>query len=293
MDETTVARLSYSLAIHLFGFYAVALLTSYLARDVARVEQELEEKSEDLADLEVFHRDVIESMTSGLVTTDLDGNVTNINRVGRSILEVESEDILGQPVSSLGLFSDDKWVELKEASSEGVGRVRDEVELAQASGRAWVGFSVGELLDVEGQTLGFTVIFQDLTRWRKLQEEVRIKDRMAAVGELAAGLAHEIGNPLAAISGSVQMLSSTVPADSSQHKLLEITLQESRRLDRIIKDFLQYARPKARQDQRFNIAKLLSRTSSSCATARRSAPTTRSTCSWTRPPSPSSAIPIR
>ena len=120
-----------------------------------------------------------------------------------------------------------------------------------------MGFSVGELLDVDGQSRGFTLIFQDLTQWRKLQEEVRIKDRMAAVGELAAGLAHEIGNPLAAISGSVQMLSSSVPADSSQHKLLDITLQESRRLDRIIKDFLQYARPKARQEQRFNIAKLL------------------------------------
>ncbi len=256
-DPVTIARLSYSLAIHLFGFYAVALLTSYLARDVARVEQELEEKSEDLADLEVFHRDVIESMTSGLVTTDIDGNVTSINRVGRTILDVDSERVLGSHVSSLGLFSPEKWLHLREASTEGVGRIRDEVELELKGARAWVGFSVGELLDVEGQARGFTVIFQDLTEWRKLQEEVRIKDRMAAVGELAAGLAHEIGNPLAAISGSVQMLSSTVPQDSSQHKLLEITLAESRRLDRIIKDFLQYARPKAKQEQRYNVAKLL------------------------------------
>lgn len=256
-EPTSIARLTYSLAIHLFGFYAVALLTSYLARDVARVEQELEEKSEDLADLEVFHRDVIESMTSGLVTTDLAGNVTSINRVGRSILEVDADSIVGSPIDSLGLFSAQKWDELRTASTEGVGRIRDEAEIENPDGRAWVGFSVGELLDVDGRARGFTLIFQDLTEWRKLQEEVRIKDRMAAVGELAAGLAHEIGNPLAAISGSVQMLSSTVPADSSQHKLLDITLQESRRLDRIIKDFLQYARPKAKKEQRYNIAKLL------------------------------------
>ncbi|MEM1249062.1 MAG: ATP-binding protein [Acidobacteriota bacterium] len=256
-EPTSIARLTYSLAIHLFGFYAVALLTSYLARDVARVEQELEEKSEDLADLEVFHRDVIESMTSGLVTTDLGGKVTSINRVGRSILDVDSDSIVGSPIDSLGLFSAEKWDELRTASTEGVGRIRDETEIENPEGRACVGFSVGELLDVDGKARGFTLIFQDLTEWRKLQEEVRIKDRMAAVGELAAGLAHEIGNPLAAISGSVQMLSSTVPANSSQHKLLDITLQESRRLDRIIKDFLQYARPKAKQEQRYNIAKLL------------------------------------
>ena len=118
-EPTSIARLSYSLAIHLFGFYAVALLTSYLARDVARVEQELEEKSEDLADLEIFHRDVIESMTSGLVTTDLEGNVTSINRVGRTILDVEAETSVGFPVSGLGLFSAEKWHQLRTASTEG------------------------------------------------------------------------------------------------------------------------------------------------------------------------------
>jgi two-component system sensor histidine kinase PilS (NtrC family) len=101
------------------------------------------------------------------------------------------------------------------------------------------------------------VIFQDLTHWRKLREELRLKDRMAAVGEMAAGLAHEIGNPLAAISGSVQMLAGAPANETAQRRLVEILLKESQRLDRTIKGFLRFARPKDRSNIPFDIAHLL------------------------------------
>jgi two-component system sensor histidine kinase PilS (NtrC family) len=90
-----------------------------------------------------------------------------------------------------------------------------------------------------------------------MQEELRIKDRMVAVGELAAGLAHEVGNPLAAISGSVQMLSGSLQGDAAQRKLLEILLKESHRLDRTIKGFLRFARPRERTSVSFDVARLL------------------------------------
>ena len=102
------------------------------------------------------------------------------------------------------------------------------------------------------------MIFQDLTDWRKLQEEVRLNDRLAAVGELASGIAHEVGNPLAAISGSVQMLSTSLEDRSPQKKLLDIIFKESERLDRTVKSFLQFARPKDRSNVRFDVANLLS-----------------------------------
>ena len=104
---------------------------------------------------------------------------------------------------------------------------------------------------------GWNVVFQDLTRWRELEEQVRMKDRMAAVGELAAGIAHEIGNPLAAISGSVQMLSRSATGDAQQDKLLHILLKESQRLDRTIKGFLRFARPRDRSTVEFDVARLL------------------------------------
>ena len=258
-DTVPVYRLAYSLAVHCFGFYAVALLTSYLAHNVARAESELKEKRVHLADLEVVHRDVIQSISSGLVTTDLDGLVTSLNQAGVAILDRSEAELVGRPILDSGLFSAARWAELT-AASEGQRTLRAEAELEREGDTQYVGFSISQLTDADGRHRGYIVIFQDFTRWRKLEGELRIKDRMAAVGELAAGLAHEIGNPLAAISGSVQMLSSAASsanAPPSQRKLIDILLKESQRLDRTIKGFLRFARPRERSSVPFDIARLL------------------------------------
>jgi two-component system, NtrC family, sensor histidine kinase PilS len=253
-------RLLYNLTTHLLGFYTVALLTSYLAGDVTRAQRELEAKSEVLADLQVVHRDVIESISSGLITTDLEGLIVGVNRAGALILHRESGLLVGTRIQDLPLFSPQRWAELT-AASEQRGRLRSEVEIDTGEGRAFVGFSISQLTDSSGTHRGYIVIFQDLSSWQRLQEQVRMKDRMAAVGELAAGLAHEIGNPLAAISGSVQMLAQarqSAENDPGQTKLLEILLRESQRLDRTIKGFLRFARPREGTQLRFDIARLLS-----------------------------------
>jgi len=255
-EVVTGWRLGYNLAVHGFGFYAVALLTYYLAHNVTRAERELEEKSEHLADLQVVHRDVIQSISSGLLTTDLEGTVTSANLAGLEILGRTEEELVGKPVHQSGLFTEPHWHEVT-AASEQTGRMRSEVEIAREKESRYVGFSISRLTDAEGQHRGYILIFQDLTRWRRMQEELRIKDRMVAVGELAAGLAHEIGNPLAAISGSVQMLSSSIDGNPAQRKLIEILLKESHRLDRTIKGFLRFARPRERSSVSFDIARLL------------------------------------
>jgi two-component system, NtrC family, sensor histidine kinase PilS len=252
----SVWRLAYNLAVHGFGFYAVALLTSFLAHNVTRAERELEEKSEHLADLQVVHRDVIQSISSGLITTDLDGGVTSVNQAGLAILGRPERALVGVPIQQSDLFSAQQWAELT-AASEMRGRLRSEIELMRGAEIRAIGFSISQLNDAFGLHRGYIVVFQDLTRWRRLQEELRIKDRMAAVGELAAGLAHEIGNPLAAISGSVQMLSSTLKGNPAQGKLIEILLKESQRLDRTIKGFLRFARPRERSSVSFDVAHLL------------------------------------
>lgn len=249
-------RLTYNLAVHCFGFYMVALMTSYLSHSVTRVERELEEKTEHLADLQVVHRDVIQSINSGLLTTDLEGAITSANQAGLAILGKPEAELVGQPIQQSGFFSVEYWRELT-AASEQRGRLRSEVELARNGEVHFIGFSISQLTDAEGLLRGYIVIFQDLTGWRRLQEELRLKDRMAAVGELAAGLAHEIGNPLAAISGSVQLLSSSLNGNASQRKLIDILLKESQRLDRTIKGFLRFARPRDRSSVPFDIAHLL------------------------------------
>ncbi|HEY8022766.1 MAG TPA: ATP-binding protein, partial [Thermoanaerobaculia bacterium] len=255
-EAVSIWRLNYNLAVHLFGFYGVALLTSYLAHNVARAERELVEKSGDLADLQVVHRDVIESITSGLITTDLDGVITSVNRAGQMILARSEADLVGTPIQDSGLLPAERWTELT-AGQEGRAKRRSEVVVQRGGTTAYVGFTMSQLADAEGVERGHIIIFQDLTRWRRLQEEVRMKDRMAAVGELAAGLAHEIGNPLAAISGSVQMLAGAAERDPAQRKLVDILLKESQRLDRTIKGFLRFARPRERSSVHFDVAHLL------------------------------------
>ena len=254
--QTSVFRVSYQLAVHCVGFYAVALLTSYLARSARRAEQELQEKSGHLADLQVMHSDIVQSIHSGLITADLDGLVTLVNQAGLTILGRPEEELVGRPIQQSGLFSSRQWGELT-AASEQRGKLRSEVEVDRGGETAFIGFSISQLNEANGRHSGYIVIFQDLTHWRKLREELRLKDRMAAVGEMAAGLAHEIGNPLAAISGSVQMLAGSTGNEAAQRRLVEILLKESQRLDRTIKGFLRFARPKERSNIPFDIARLL------------------------------------
>jgi two-component system, NtrC family, sensor histidine kinase PilS len=249
-------RVAYNLVVHFLGFYAMALLTSFLARDATRAERALEVKSERLADLQIVHRDVIQSISSGLITTDLAGAITSINQAGLAILRQPDDRLIGAPVGESGLISAGQWADMT-AAGEQLGKLRVEVQLPYDGDSAYIGFSISRLNDAFGAHRGYILIFQDLTGWRRMQEELRMKDRMAAVGELAAGLAHEIGNPLAAISGSVQMLSSALPRDASQRRLIDILLKESHRLDRTIKGFLRFARPRERSSVPFDVARLL------------------------------------
>jgi len=182
--------------------------------------------------------------------------VTSVNRAAEEILGVAAAELIGQPAEGTGLFTDAAWTGFA-AECARRGRARGEVDFRRGEGNVFAGFSISRLTDAEGKHRGFIVVFQDLTEVRKLQEEVRVKEGMAAVGEMAAGIAHEIGNPLAAISGSVQMLASSPAADPARAKLLEIVLKESQRLDRTIKGFLQFARPKERSTVRFDVARLL------------------------------------
>ena len=252
-------RVSYNLAIHLFGFFAVAFLTAYLMESVSRAEEELAEKTDSLANLEIFHRDVIQSISSGLVSTDLGGLVTSANRAALEILGLGAGALVGRPILESGLFGAEEWAAVTRPDAP-ARNTRAEITLRRGAEELPIGFTVNRLTDAQGVPTGWIVVFQDLSQWRALQEELRVKDRMAAVGELAAGLAHEVGNPLAAISGSVQLLSSALPETGGvqrERRLLDIIVKESQRLDRTIKGFLRFAKPRERAAARFDIAALL------------------------------------
>lgn len=246
----------YNFITHLLAFFGVAILTSFLARDAARSAAKLRKTHLDLAYLQSLHGDVIRSMSSGLMILDLEGNLVSINPSGEEILGIEDTDLRGAHVTSTGLFDDSQWREQTENTS--TGQLRSEVRCQRSDGRLIdVGFTLTQLYDGEGTWQGYTLLFQDLTQWHALQDQVRIQDRMAALGQMAAGLAHEVGNPLTAIAGSVEMLARSSAGDTPQHKLLAITLKESRRLDRTVKAFLQFAKPPERRPERVDVVALL------------------------------------
>ncbi len=247
--------LGYNLLMHLVGFYGVAILTAYLARDVEQARERLRSTHLDLAYLQSLHGDVIQSMSGGVMTTDLDGVIASVNQSGRDILGRSESELVGSHITESGMLTPEQWKE----HTRGSERVRVEIDCHRGKEEhpITLGVTLSELRDSEGNWHGYTLIFRDLTELRQLEEQLRVQDRMAAVGQMAAGLAHEVGNPLAAISGSVEMLAQSLEGKASQRQLLEIILKESRRLDRTVKNFLRFAKPGPRRPEEIDIAALL------------------------------------
>lgn len=232
------------ISFNVVAFLVVGLLASRLSDRQASGEQ-LKEATKTLANLRVLHERIIESIRSGLITTDLEGNIYTFNTSAVEITGFTTEEMIGKPIA--GLFSNiEKSIELtEEAIKTGEQLPRFETDLITPEGFAVrVGYNISPLFSEEGETTGLIITFQDLTEIRTMEESVRRKDRLAAVGRVAAGLAHEIRNPLGAMRGAIQVLESQTQPGSSQASLMEIILRESDRLNKIITNFLTYARPR-------------------------------------------------
>ena len=256
----TSSRLYFNMAANFSGFYATALLTSYLSEQLQRTSKELDANRRNLAELRALNQNVVESIPSGLITLTSFGSASFINPAGANILRAEPMSFLGRHISELGFFTNEQWNGAREELATG-SVVRQEVERTDDDGNTRsIGFAVSPLSTLDGKFSGYTVIFQDLTDVKKLEAEVRLKDRMAAVGELSAGIAHEIRNPLAAIAGSVQVLKKSQSLTPQEQRLMSIVLKESERLNKSISDFLRFVRPQEKRTMEFDVAASLSET---------------------------------
>ncbi|MEO8378912.1 MAG: ATP-binding protein [Acidobacteriota bacterium] len=254
------SRLYFNMAANFSGFYATALLTSYLSEQLQRTSLELDANRQNLAELRALNQNVVESIPSGLVTLSSFGTASFVNPAGSSILRSEPLAVLGRHVTELGFFTNDEWISAREELATG-SIVRREADRLEPDGEIRsIGFAISPLSTLDGHFYGYTVIFQDLTDVKKLEAEVRLKDRMAAVGELSAGIAHEIRNPLAAIAGSVQVLKSSQSLTSQEQRLMSIVLKESERLNKSISDFLRFVRPQEKRSAEFDVAASLDET---------------------------------
>jgi two-component system, NtrC family, sensor histidine kinase PilS len=245
--------------LNIFGFMAVAALSGYLAERLRRTGQELEQAAKQLADLRAFSEHVISSLTSGLATTDIDGRILSFNKAAETItgatlahaLQRHASEVLQLPSEFAELFG----------LRDGRPRLpRVEYVFKCADGRdIELGISTAILRTPRGE-VGFVFTFQDVTDARKHEREARIQQRLAAVGEMAAGIAHEIRNPLASMSGSLQILRQELPLSDEQSQLMDIVLRESDRLNETIRSFLAYARPQRNAFARLDVRQVLTDT---------------------------------
>ncbi len=232
-----------------FGYLAVAHLASALTAKLHQAGRELSNTSGELLGLQALHESVIHSIRSGLITTDLEGRVTLLNASGEKLLERNTSSVYGRHISDLFL---DRLPALEPSSTqcEIRGFTPDGAEKT-------FGMTISPLAVPEQGTIGYVYTFEDRTELRRLEREIRMHDRLAAVGRLAAGIAHEIRNPLASIAGSIEMLSHSAPFHDDQKTLVDIIIRESSRLNAIISDFLVYSREKSYKFLRMDLAALL------------------------------------
>lgn len=231
-------------ALHDVAFLVVGLLASRLS-DRRASSEELKETAKTLADLRLLHQRIVESIRSGLITTDLNGTIYTFNATASEITGYKADDMRGKSIFSLFGNIHLPIADSLDATGTGDQPPRYETDILTPDGFiVRVGYGISPLFAENGKTTGLVITFQDLTEIRSMEESVRRKDRLAAVGRVAAGLAHEIRNPLGAMRGAIQVLQSQTPPESSQAKLMEIILRESDRLNKIITNFLTYARPR-------------------------------------------------
>jgi two-component system sensor histidine kinase PilS (NtrC family) len=256
-EPTESWRVSYFLIVHAVAFVSIVLLASHLSERVRVQTRKLDEHQGAVARLQALNENIIESIHSGLITTDLDGRVNFMNRGGAEISGRAQDEVEGTTIEQLfGLETG--FLATARAQLDARRRFRFERHyVAPAGERIFLGIAVSILQDRADQPLGYIFTFQDLTEVFAQEQQMRLKERMESLGQMAAGMAHELRNPLAAISGSVQYLKGDLKPAGETLELMDIILRESQRLDQAIRDFLTFARPGKFSSQRCDVVRLL------------------------------------
>ncbi|MDA8079008.1 MAG: ATP-binding protein [Nitrospiraceae bacterium] len=240
----------YNIFIHILALYLTAYLSGYLSSRLERAALTLEERDSSLKDLELFNLKVIESLPSGLFTTDLEGRVLMFNRAAHEITGISEREAVGSSIQTTLPFLSAPFTE---------GRREDVLDCGD-KGQKIIGLNLSVLRDAGGAQTGYICIFQDLTQFKALETEIKTKEKWAAIGELSANIAHEIRNPLASLKGSIEMLREETMSAKHREKLMDIALREMDRLNNIVTDFLTYSSPRPIEKQRVDLHALLDET---------------------------------
>jgi len=255
--STDVLLDAFKIGSHIIGFGAVAYLGISLNRRLHAMERVLDEKNESLAQLHRLNEHIVSSIHSGIITTDLDGRVAVFNAAAGDMMGKDPVAVLGD--HARGIIGDEFWELIRGAKlSQSAQPMRHEKWIRHSDeSMRFLGFSVSPLFNAAGRQLGYTVSFQDLSEIVRLEREVRLRERLSAVGRMAAVVAHEIRNPLTAMRGSVEILRLRANLPEKDERLLNILVSESDRLNSFIENFLNFAMPEPKPKTVLDIVPVL------------------------------------
>jgi len=227
--------------VHIVSFYVLAFLASFVVEQEKKVRSLLMEKESEFDQLDLLFRSIVESVDTGIMTIDFEGTIKTFNRAaeqitGYSLAQVKNRlvaDVFPECIASFAL-------ELDRRQSKN----RMEVVIEDRNGRkVHLGCSISPLKDKQNREIGSILIFQDLTEIRQMEENLEKSKRLALIGEMAAGLAHEMRNPLASITGSIELLRRNLALKDTDDRLMQIILRGKDQLDNFVRDFLLLAKP--------------------------------------------------
>lgn len=253
LQEYQSSEIFYRILVNAAAFYLVAFLSSFLSEQTRKSRAELKVKKKDIADLEMLKENIIQSISSGLVTLDKYGKIIVFNRGAERIFNIDSSDAIQKDVNDIIPFImpylkvdyPNKFSQLSYKRNED-----EQIDLL---------LTISPLKERDGSEKGQILVFQDTTRIREMEQEVKRMEDLAMLGELAAGIAHEIKNPLASISGSIQVLDDSLSKEDAHinQRLMGIILREINRLNHLVNDFLHFARPQRIEIEEFDLNQLI------------------------------------
>lgn len=240
--ELSDPQVIYKYFLNLAMFTLIATLAAYLVEQIRQKEEVLAHRELSLKEQRIFNRSLVSSLHSGFMLTDREGSITFANQAIEECTGWRVPEIIGNRLEVIfpGLI---EVLQLELTRQPWERKFETEIESSSGEKR-WLAFSFNDLINLEDEYDGLIIVTDEITQRRELEGELRKSEKLAAVGSLAAGIAHEIRNPLASISGSIQMLNAELNLIDDNAKLMDIIMREVERLNTLITDFLEFARPK-------------------------------------------------
>ncbi|SPD74051.1 Signal transduction histidine kinase [uncultured Desulfobacterium sp.] len=247
------------LFIHIVSYFIVAVLVSFIAEKEKKSRSLLTEKESEFDQLDFLYKSIIENVNAGIVTIDHAGKIKSFNRAAEEITGFLFTDIEGNWIESIfpGFYEALENIERQKEGGEAIPRAEIVVDGKERKD-IHLGFSVSPLNDASDNMIGSVVIFQDLTATKLMEKEIEKSKNLALIGEMAAGLAHEIRNPLTALSGSIQLLKRNLDLDETDARLMQIILRGRDQLEKLISNFLLLARPNPGDREKLDITNIIS-----------------------------------